>query len=180
MVIQAPARPRRSASHALILGLLAAVVLALAPARAEARPDVGDRAPEFVAVKDEKGRKVRMRAYKKGWVVMTIGGSWCKPCRKELPAWDKLAKAYKPRGVTFIALNGDANVSEGKAFMKEAGVKNMVKGYDPDQSSISLWDPEHMPTTYVVDPKGIVRHVHPTYESGDEDKLAKALDALLK
>jgi hypothetical protein len=35
-----------------------------------------------------------------------------------------------------------------------------------------------MPTSYVIDKKGIVRSVHAGYESGDEKKLAKELDGL--
>jgi hypothetical protein len=31
----------------------------------------------------------------------------------------------------------------------------------------------------VVDPKGIIRHIHTGYESGDEDKLKEHLNKLL-
>jgi peroxiredoxin len=171
---------RRTGIGSLAAGLLLALVFAAAaPQAAEARPGVGDRAIEFVSVKDDKGRKVRIKAYKDRWIVLTIGGSWCKPCKKELPAWDKLAAGYKAKGVLFVALNADSDTAKGKKFMSALGLKHMLQTYDPEQSTIQLYDPPNMPTTYVIDPKGVVRHIHPTYSSGDESKLAKVLDDLL-
>jgi cytochrome c biogenesis protein CcmG, thiol:disulfide interchange protein DsbE len=163
----------------LAAGLLLALAFVAAPRAAEARPGVGDRAIEFVSVKDDKGRKVRIKAYKDRWIVLTVGASWCKPCKKELPAWDKLAAGYEAKGVLFVALNGDGDTAKGKKFMSALGLKHMLKAYDPEQSTIKLYDPPNMPTTYVIDPKGVVRHVHATYSSGDEAKLAKVLDGLL-
>jgi cytochrome c biogenesis protein CcmG, thiol:disulfide interchange protein DsbE len=170
----APAIASLAALLLLCLGVVAA------PGTAEARPGVGDRAIEFVNVKDEKGRKIRIKAYKDRWIVLTVGGSWCKPCKKELPAWDKLAAGYKAKGVLFVALNADSDTAKGKKFMSALGLKHMLRAYDPEQSTIDLYDPPNMPTTYVIDPRGVVRHVHATYSSGDEDKLAKILDGFLK
>ena len=28
------------------------------------------------------------------WVLYTFGASWCEPCHKELPAWDKIAPKF--------------------------------------------------------------------------------------
>ena len=45
---------------------------------------------------------------------------------------------------------------------------------------LDSYDPDHMPSTFVIDPNGIVRLVHYGYEKGDEKKVAAKLDALLK
>ena len=58
----------------------------------------GDRAAEFVSVVDASGKAVSLKAYKDKVVVITFGASWCEPCKKELPAYEKLAQKYQKRG----------------------------------------------------------------------------------
>jgi hypothetical protein len=36
-----------------------------------------------------------------------------------------------------------------------------------------------MPSTFVIDPKGIIRDVHPEYHDGDADKLSSKIDDLM-
>jgi thiol-disulfide isomerase/thioredoxin len=146
--------------------------------------EVGGRAPEFDSkARTDKNKKFQLKSLRGKWVVVTIGASWCKPCRKELPAWDALAKRYKGK-VTFVAVNINNKKKDGEAFMKKMKVKNMKIVYSP-QSSTSTGDAyvggddPKFPTTFVIDPEGIVRHVHKSYHSGDSEKLAKKIDDLL-
>lgn len=140
----------------------------------------GDRAAELVAAKDARGRKVKLKSLRKKVVVLTFGASWCKPCKKELPAWEKLARRYKARGVVFVAVNIDKDLATGKAFMKKAGLRAMRAAYEPSAGSVESYDPPTMPTTYVIDGRGIVRFRHAGFRSGDERTLSKQLDKLLE
>ena len=151
----------------------------LVPSLASADVSAGDRAPEFVAVKDGRGKRVRLKQYRGKVVVVTFGASWCKPCKKELPAWEKLAGKYKSKGVVFLAVNIDKSAAKGKAFMKKAGLKHMRAVYGSDGATVESYSPPTMPSTYVIDKRGIVRDVHAGYRSGDDKKLAKVLDKLL-
>lgn len=159
---------------------VAALCLFLVPAVSFAKVERGDRAADFVAAKDDRNRRVKLKQYRGKIVVITFGASWCKPCKKELVAWEKLARKYKERGVVFLAVNIDKDVAKGKAFMKKAKLKAMRAVYEPGGTTVESYDPPTMPTTYIVDQRGIVRHLHAGYRSGDEDKLAGQLDKLLK
>lgn len=156
---------------------------ASAPATARAdQAKVGSRAAEFdSAAKDARGKAFKLKAYRGKWVAVTFGGSWCKPCKKELPAWDKVAKKYAGR-VTFIAVNIDDKVETGKKFMTKLKVKHMKVVYSPEGSTdtASHYDPDTFPTTFIIDPKGIIRHVHEGYHDGDVGKLERELDRLIK
>ncbi len=163
--------------------LAAALLLGLVGSAATAHADVktGDRAPEFdSAAKDVKGKKFRLKALRGQWVVVTLGASWCKPCKAELPAWDKLAAQYDGK-VCFVAVNIDNDSKVGAKFMKKLKIKNLVVVYSPEDATDTSdrYSPEHFPTTYVIDPKGVVRHVHKKYSKGDDKKLATQLDKLL-
>jgi peroxiredoxin len=142
---------------------------------ADAKVRKGDRAADFVAVKNAKGKSVSLKSYKDRVVVLTFGASWCKPCGKELPAYEKLAKSYDAKKVTFIAVNIDSKIAKGKAFMKKAGVSKMLGLYDPKSSTVESYDPPTMPSTFVIK-KGIVRYVHAGFRSGDQNKLKKIID----
>ena len=161
------------------IALAAALVLsASSPALAEAKR--GDRASEFINVKTADGKKLKLKSLRGKWVVVTFGASWCEPCEKELPAWEKLAKKYKDKGVVFIAVNIDTDKAEGIKFIKKAKLSAMRAVYEPEGSTVESYDPSKMPTTFIIGPKGIIRHVHHEYHPGDDKKLSKALDDLMK
>lgn len=160
--------------------LVASVLsLSLVTSVALAGVGTGDRAPDLVAAKDDRGRKVKLKQYRDKVLVLTFGASWCQPCKKELPAWEKLAVRYADKGVVFMAVNIDKEQDKGKAFIKTAKLKTMRAVFEPDGGTVESYDPPSMPTTYVIDRRGVVRFVHAGYRGGDEAKLAKELDALL-
>ena len=165
-------------SAKLVSSLVLAGLMVLGLGTAEAKVRKGDRAVDFVSVKDASGNKVSLKSYKKQIVVLTFGASWCKPCGKELPAYEKLAAKYDKKKVIFIAVNIDSKVSKGKAFMKKAGVSTMLGLFDPKSSTVESYDPPSMPSTFVIK-KGIVKHVHAGYRTGDVDKLKKVIDSNL-
>lgn len=157
-----------------------AVLVALGSAgSAVAEVDVGDRAPELVQAKDGRGKRVRLKAHQGKLVVLTFGASWCKPCKKELPAWDKLARKYKGQSVVFLAVNIDKDQGKGREFIKEARLGAMQSAYEPDGATVESYEPPTMPTTYVIDGRGIVRFRHAGYRAGDEKALSARLDELL-
>ena len=163
-----PTTPSRLVFLALIL-----VGLGLAsPASAKVRK--GDRAPDFVSIKDGAGKKVSLKSYKKQLVVLTFGASWCKPCGKELPAYEKLAKSYDKKKVIFIAVNIDSKVAKGKAFVKKSGLSSVLAVFDPKSSTVESYDPPTMPSTFLIK-KGIVKYVHAGYHDGDVAKIKKEI-----
>lgn len=161
---------------AALCGLLA-LVLTQEPAAAKVR--VGDRAASFVRVLDSKGRRTSLEKYRKKVVVLTFGASWCAPCRKELPALEKLAAKYDPNKVVFLAVNIDMDAAKGKKFMKQAGLRRVKALYDNRKSTVSSYDPPKMPSLFIIR-SGIVKHVHGGYRPGDEAKIAKAIDNELR
>lgn len=164
--------------------LTATLVTALACATASAalaEVKKGDRAPELDGAKDGAGKAFSLKSTQGHFVVMTFGGSWCKPCKKELPAWDKLAAKWKGK-VTFIAVNLDNDPAKGKKFFDGLKVKNLIRVYAPEEKAAAadIYSPPSQPTTYVLNPKGIVVEMHEAFVSGDDAKLDKILTGLVK
>jgi peroxiredoxin len=147
-----------------------------------ARADVkeGDHFVELDIAKTAAGKKFRLKDQAGKWVLYTFGAKWCQPCHKELPAWDKLAPKYAGK-VLFVAVNINNKPDEGKSFVASLKLKNLLVVFLPDEQSAAMksYDPDHMPSTFVIDPKGIVRLVQYGYDKGDEQKLAEKLDTLI-
>ena len=160
-----------------LLALLAAFT---APASADVLK-VGDRVAELDVASDAAGKPFKLKALKGKWIVVTVGADWCKPCAKELPTWDRLAGELKGK-VTFVAIDLDESPDTGKKFHDKLKLKNMTRVYMPaDKSGVAAsYGADHMPSTFVADPKGVVRFVREGFEAGDQDGEYKALKAELE
>jgi peroxiredoxin len=166
-------------SRRLSAAVAVVVVGVASPALAE-KVNVGDRAPELDIARTESGKAFKLKAYRGKWLFVTFGGSWCKPCAKELPAWDKLAPNYKGK-LKFIAVNIDNDTAKGKKFNAKLKIKNLTKVYLPADaaSADDNYETGTFPSTFVIDPKGIVRIVHKGFSSGDERDMVEELETLL-
>jgi len=165
---------------ACLLSVLVGFLIAAAPP-ANAGVKQGDHFVELDGAKAANGKTFKLSAMAGHWVLYTFGAKWCEPCHKELPAWDKVAAKLGGK-VIFVAVNINNDAEEGKAFVKSLALKHMLPVFLPADKSEAMktYDPDHMPSTFVIDPKGVVRWVEYGYDKGNEDKLAAKLDELVK
>lgn len=163
--------------------LLAAAVLSLpGVASAECEKDavqVGSHLPDLKGAVDANGKPFNVKsAVTTKWTFVTVGAQWCAPCKKELPAWDRIAPEFKGK-ITFVAVNINRNIADGKAFNAKLKLKNMTLVYMNEDKAGSL--ALTMPTTLVADDKGIVRYAHCGFEKQDVDgEVAKMKGSLTK
>lgn len=165
--------------------LLALAILLTATTASADVLKVGDRAAELDVAVDDGGKAVKLSKWKGKWILVTAGAGWCKPCAKELPTWDKVAADYKDK-ITFVSLTLDDDIKDGKKFQKKLGLKNMVVVYLPAEKSgvAARYGAATMPSTYIIDPNGVVKDVHAGFDdrdaSGESKRLKSTLDKLLK
>src|ERR1041385_5192498 len=68
--------------------------------------EIGSRLPEF-DVKDLHGNEVSSKELRGKVVLIDIWATWCQPCRKEMPGYQKLLDRYGPRGFAVIGFPFD-------------------------------------------------------------------------
>src|SRR5580692_13177871 len=96
-----------------LLTTVAVLALSTAPVFAEIKQ--GDHAAELDAIA-ANGKHFRLKDMAGKWVLFTFGASWCQPCHKELPAWDKIAPKFAGK-LLFVADKINSKQDEGKQFL---------------------------------------------------------------
>jgi len=173
-------RPRSSALASVLVLLLVMVVGGVAHADLK----VGDRLKEFDIAVDANDKPFKLKTVS-GWRFVSANAAWCKPCKKELPQWDKLQAALGSK-ITFIALSLDNDVKDGKAFHKGLKLKSMKLVYMPEEKSAvaASYGAATMPASFVIDPDGVVKYVHTGFDErnadGEYKKMKEKLEKLIK
>ena len=163
---------------------LAAIAVAPAPASAAGGTmiSVGSRAPEFDIAKDAAGKSWKVASKRGRWLVIAMGASWCEYCDDELKVWDVIAKEREFVGrMDLVAVSIDNKPEVGKKFFDKIKLKNMTRVYLPQRASAA--DDQYatgtFPSTFIIDPNGIVKHIHLGFHPGDDGKLRAALRQVL-
>jgi peroxiredoxin len=157
------------------LAAVLAVALALAlPAWAEAA-DV--QAPGFT-LRSQDGKLVSLAQFKGDVVMINFWASWCGPCRQEMPLLDSIYKQYKDMGFTLLGVNVEPRAGSANAWLRKTPVSYPIL-YDPKSEVSQLYQVQAMPTTVIIDRKGIVRFMHSGYVPGDENQYMNSIRALI-
>ncbi len=135
-------------------------------------------APDFT-LKSNQGKNIRLSELKGEIVLVNFWASWCGPCRKELPAFEKLYQKYKPLGVTILAVNVDDDPAKADELLAEVNISFPVL-YDTDQKISELYKVSAMPSTYFINRDGELVNTHRSFKDGDEKKYKKLIKELIR
>jgi peroxiredoxin len=141
-------------------------------------PLVGAPAPEFELRDVSGGDAQSLAAYSGKIVIVDFWATWCGPCKKSFPAYQKLVQEMNGELVV-LAISQDDDEKGIAAFLAETGAKFPVV-WDDAKVVAKSYDPPTMPTAYVIDKSGIVRFVHVGYRAGDEAALAAEVRSLAR
>jgi len=129
--------------------------------------------------------------------LLNFWGTWCPPCRRELPGLVRLADRLRSEpAFQLVAVSCGGRAPEDiptltestDAFLKEAvspAQRSAIDPWaDPDGQTRMIFSAsfgfEAFPTTYLVGPDAKVRQVWVGYRSRDETDIARAIVAALK
>jgi thiol-disulfide isomerase/thioredoxin len=111
-------------------------------------------------------------------VVIAFFASWCGPCRLELPELARLARSMSSDPVTFAAVSVDERSRDYTRVLSEIDLEGLYVGWDPALGT--AWRVQALPTTWIVDKKGVARHLHQGYAPGGEKEVEEQVRALLR
>ena len=162
-----------------IAAVCAAVLLSAAAAAAAPAPTLADGAPDW-SLESIDGTRVAFRDHLgAGPVIVSFWATWCKPCLKELPHLDQLAGQYAGR-LSILAVSADASKSVAKVapFIQSKGYENLTVLLDPGAEVQNLLQVGSViPFLVMYDAQGREIYRHLGYKDGDEEELARQVEA---
>ena len=134
---------------------------------------VGKQVPEIVG-EDIDGEQMKLSDFRGKVVLIDFYGFWCPPCVAEIPKLRKLADEMKARSFVLLGVNSDGNRKDLPARIEKERM-TWRSWWDGSGGPIARrWNIRAWPTTYVIDHKGIIRHVNLR-----GDPLSKAVQKLV-
>jgi len=142
--------------------------------------------PESVREREIKGlnnTSFHLSDFKGQVVVINLWASWCGPCRREVPEYEKVRKAYAGRNVEFVGLTAeDPRTSSERVskFLREVSFGFRLGWADRDLARLLMDGKGAVPQTLVLDGDGrIVQHWsgYSTGQSGS--RLKQAIEGTL-
>ena len=119
----------------------------------------GVKAPE-IALKDIKGKEVKLSQFRGRKVVLLFWASWCPDCRAEIPELKALHAAAQPDKVAFVSVSFDRSFETLCQFVEENYLPG-VQLFDPagkkDSKVGEQYGIKWIPSLYLIDEEGTVQ-----------------------
>ena len=109
---------------------------------------------------------------------LTFFASWCGSCKRELPELNSWQKAFKKAGFEVVAVGVDRNSAQSEKFAKQFDPVYPV-ALDPDAMTMGLFNINAMPTSFLVDRKGIIRHREVGFKKDEVALLQRRIQKIL-
>lgn len=176
--VEANRLPVRPSPMRIAIGWVVAVVLCAGMVPSALALESGERQPE-IALTDLTGKRVDLASLKGKVVLVDFWASWCAPCKQEMPVLERLYQKYKKDGFVVVAVSVDREAANVRDFVKQQVHVSFPVVHDADHKVADRYKPPRMPSSYIVDRNGIVRHVHGGFRPDDAAKLEAEIKALL-
>lgn len=110
-------------------------------------------APDF-ALPLLDGKTIRLQDYHGQLVLLHFWATFCKPCREELPALDRLSREFPGKGFAVLAIAVDRDHPQGvEHFVREHAIRLTVP-LDPGGEVRKKYEIDALPTSYLIGPDG--------------------------
>lgn len=136
-------------------GLLFLLLGPMAPSLAEVRRlhgAVGQPAPELAVQEVATGATHRLSDMKGKVVLVNLWATWCPPCRKEMPALDKLQATYADQGLVVLTVS-----DEDREILQKFAAENPLRTLNASSTDLGWYNVPGRPLTFVIDRDGNIR-----------------------
>ena len=151
---------------------------AAAPAKSGAHPLVGSNVPNFAAPSVNGKGRADVKPNEGKVLIVDFWATWCEPCKKSFPRLEDLYVKYRTSGMEIVAVSEDDENDGIGGFGNSFGAKFPLV-WDSGKAIAAKWQPKSMPSTFIVDRRGVVRFVHLGYHDGEEVEIEREVKSLL-
>ncbi|MGB7930614.1 MAG: TlpA disulfide reductase family protein [Gammaproteobacteria bacterium] len=91
------------------------------------------------------------------WAFVHFWATWCRPCKREMPAIQRMINRLQTRQIEFVMVNTAETEDEVFAFLA-ALAPDVTPLMDTQGLMTELWQPRGLPASFLVDPQGRIRY----------------------
>lgn len=154
-------KKKRLVIRSIILAILVAAIAYTVYVTATKDPNkvikAGDSAPNFVLT-DLDGKKHQLSDYKGQGVLLNFWGTWCPPCKEEMPALNNAYAKYKEQNVQVISINIAQSNFEVQNFVDEYKL-NFPMTIDRSKSVMRAYNVDQLPATFLINKEGKITEI---------------------
>lgn len=139
----------------------------------------GPEVPDFTFT-DFTGGARKLSDFRGRYVLLDFWGSWCGPCRAEVPFLKDAYARFQSRGFEVIGLDYEqgATASEVQTFVSEQGMNwTLARADSVKDTIVNRFRVSSFPTLMLIDPDGRVLETNSSVLRGEQ--LAKTLEFVL-
>ncbi|NEW06126.1 redoxin domain-containing protein [Paenibacillus sp. SYP-B3998] len=137
----------------LIIGVFT-IITNLSASDSKKYPQVGDKATEFSLIGLD-GKTHELSDYKGKPLLINFWGTFCPPCKEEMPALQRQYDKWSQQGVVFLEVNVDKNKVTVQSFMDQYKL-NMPVLLDAKEQVRKMYGVMDYPTTFFIGADGKV------------------------
>lgn len=120
---------------------------------------IGAIAPDFEWIGDD-GQTRRLSTYRGKIVVVNFWATWCEPCRREMPALQRVAESEPD--VVVLEVNLMESGDTARSFLDSLGLDRLQPVLDSDGATTRRYGVLSIPSTFFIDKDGVIRHLELT------------------
>jgi thiol-disulfide isomerase/thioredoxin len=140
--------------------------------------EIGSAMPECALTSLADKQPFNLQQFKGKVIYVDFWASWCGPCAKSFPFMNELSLDFKDKGLQVIGVNLDEVSADAQSFLARYPA-NFVITADTGEQCAKSFGVQAMPSTYLVDRNGTVRHVHLGFRAGEAEELRTLVEQLL-
>jgi thiol-disulfide isomerase/thioredoxin len=134
-------------------------------------------------IKPIGGESFRLSDFSGKVVVINLWASWCGPCRREVPEYEKVRKNFDGRSVEFVALTTDDPrfTDRVNRFLREVTFGFRLGWADSEMARTLMNGKGAIPQTLVLDSEGhVINHWVGYAPSRNGERLKETIESALK
>jgi thiol-disulfide isomerase/thioredoxin len=125
------------------------------------------------------GTRISLSQLKGKVVFLNFWATWCGPCRSEMPSMEAVYQRLKNKGFEILAVNLGDSKDEVSAFMSQYKL-NFPVGLDEKSTTGSYYSIKAIPTTYIIDKRGLIIARIVGSINWNTPKIISALETVLR
>jgi peroxiredoxin len=137
----------------------------------------GQMADDFT-LETTEGKQVSLSDYRGKIVFLNFWATWCPPCRREMPAMEKLYQKFKDQDFVMLAVDLQEKLEKVIKFMRDNKL-NFPVLIDSEGKAGSKYGIRSIPTTFLVDKHGKIIGRAIGGREWSNEEMFKLIEALL-